>query len=158
MISFKLIEGKDGRDVHIENPYNGFERIVDDKHILSTTDPYRSHGVFQTASITGAGTQTILAPEGDGSVIITDMVIAAKKKAASSLTIQFNDGSSSAVLISPDTIESAVNFSWSPQGRIQGWRAAYLEVITTGAADVTITIGYIKVESSLLFAEWDAIR
>ena len=158
MILVKLIEGESGHDVHVDNPYNGFERIVDDKFILSTTDPYRSHGVFQTATLTGAATQTIIMPEGTGSVIITDLVIAAKKKAASSLTIQFNDGANTAVLVAPDTIESAVNFSWAPQGRIQGWRAAYLEAITTGAADVTITIGYIRVESSLIFAEWDAIR
>lgn len=158
MIRVKLVEGEFGSDVHIEKPYDGFERIVDDTYLLSTTDPYRSHGVFQTAALTGATTTTIIEAEEAGSIVLTDLVVSAKKKAASTLTIQFNDGTNQAVLVAPDTVESAVNLSWSPQGRIQGWRDAYIEAITTGAADVTITAGYVRVAVGLPFGEWDAHR
>ena len=158
MIKVHLVRSANGAELHSDDPYNGFERLVDDTNILSTTNAYRAHGVFQTAALIGATTTTIISAEDAGSIILTDLVVSAKKKAGSTLTIQFNDGTNTAILVVPDTAESAVNLSWSPQGRIQGWRDAYLEAITTGAADVTITAGYVRLRNGLPFGEWNAIR
>lgn len=159
MIPTKLVSAKSGVALHTERPYNSFERVETDAVFLVTTDPYRTHGTFQTATLSSATTTTITSPEGNGSIIITDVVIGAKKVSSTTLILQFNDGANQAVIISPDTINQSVNLAWSPQGRIQGWRNAAVEVVTTGAnTDATVTVGYMKIESGLLFAEWDAIR
>lgn len=160
MISVRLVDSKTGLSLHTEKPYNGFERIVDDKLMLSFTDPYRSHGTFKTEQIITPTTTTIVSPEGNGSIIITDIVVSAKKVNNTTLTLEFNDGANSAVILSPDTINEPVSFSWAPQGRIQGWQGADIQVVTGGAGTpaATVMVGYIKVRTGLLFAEWDAFR
>ena len=159
MLQVVLIDPKTKKTLHSESPYNGYRRIENETTTLVVSDAYRIHGTFQTATIAGAATTTLTSPEGNGSLIITDVVIGSKKVAGSTLTLQFNDQSNQAVIISPDTVNQPVNFSWAPQGRIQGWRGADVEVVTTGAnTDATVTIGYMKVESGLPFKEWDSYR
>lgn len=160
MLLVKLISGEDGADLHVEQPYDGFHRITNDTNLLVVTDPYRTHGAFQTAQIITPTTTTVVAPEGDGSLVITDIVVSAKKVNNTSLTLQFSDGVNTAVILAPDTINEPVSFSWAPQGRIQGWRNAAIQVITglAGTPAVTVTVGYMRAPTGLLFAEWDAHR
>ncbi len=159
MIEVALIFGQDGGKLDVAQPYKSFERLPADERMLVTSDPYRVHGQFQTATVTTQTTTTLITPEGNGSILITDIVIGSKKAANSVLILQFDDGTNQAVLISPDTINQPVNFSWSPAGRIQGWRSARLDIVTSGGnPDATITVGYVKLTEGLIFAEWDALR
>ena len=43
-------------------------------------------------------------------------------------------------------------------GLWRGWKDARLEMVTTGTFASTVSLGYIKVATSLPFAEWDALR
>lgn len=160
MIKVKLVHGADLEDLQVANPYNGFERAADDQNVLVLTNAYRTHGTFQTAQIVAPTTTTLVSPEGDGAIIITDIVVSAKKVNNTTLTLQFSDGVNTAVILAPDTINEPVSFSWSPQGRIQGWRGAEIQVVTGGAGlpSAAVTIGYMKTKTSLQFGEWDAFR
>ena len=136
------------------------QKVTGAKIAPVTTDIPFAFGTFKSANITTGTTTEITAPDTGGSIIITDIVIAADKVNNTTLVIQFSDGTDTALIIGPDTVNEAVNFSWSPKGRIQGWKDARIDVITGGAGTpaVTVTVGYIKVPVGISFAEWDALR
>ena len=127
-------------------------------HILVVETAARAHAVWNSVSVTAASTTIITQPISGGSIIITDIVLSAKKKAASTVLVQFTDGSNTEVLIAPDIINAPVNLSWSPQGLIQGWLDARLELVTDATFDATLTVGYIRVLKSDTFAVWDGNR
>jgi hypothetical protein len=148
----------DGQGLHFEaiEEYHDFHGT---KKVLITTTPLFAHGVFNAVVLDGAATTTVAVCPSGGSLLITDLVISAKKVANTTLTVRFNDGANTEIIIAPDTIEQSTNFSWSPAGRIHGWRDADLQVVTTGDnTDATVTAGYIKFPTGLVFTEWDNVR
>lgn len=160
MLKFILTDPKNGEALHAHDPYSEFGRTEKGVRLLVTINPYQSHGTFKSANITTATTTIITTPTSAGSIILTDLVVSADKVNSTTLAIQFNDGSNTALIASPDTTNDAVNFSWSPSGRIQGWKDARIEAITGGGGtpDVTVTCGYMQIAEGLDFAEWDDLR
>lgn len=126
--------------------------------ILITETQAGSHGVWQSVSVTGASTTIIAQPIPGGAIVITDIVVSSKKKAASTILIQFTDGSNTEVLMAPDIISDTANIVWSPKGLILGWKNARIEVVTDATFDATVTVGYVKLINSLTFSAWDGLR
>lgn len=155
-----LIDLKDGEALHVHEPYTAFTRTERGAKFLVTIDPYKSHGTFKSVNITTATTTVVTTPTSSGSLVLTDLVVSADKVNNTTLAIQFNDGSQTALIARPDTINDAVNFSWSPAGRIQGWKDAWIEAVTGGAGtpQATVTCGYMQVAEGLDYAEWDDLR
>lgn len=116
------------------------------------------HGTFKSVTRTGAGTTTITTPDADGSLIITDLLISGEKQVSSTVEVRFTDGSQSVTLflMGQAVVPAAIAHSFT--GRFQGWRDARIDVITAGTADATVTLGYTKVPTGLVFAEWDELR
>lgn len=140
-------------------PYKEYKRPSGQEELLVTAEFSRSFGLFQTVTLTGAATTTIVAPKPGGSILVTDIVVSAKKVASTTLIIEFDDGTNTEVIFAPDTVQQSTNFAWSLAGRLQGWRDAALKVVTTGAnTDARVTAVYVPLGNSLVFADWDALR
>ncbi len=122
-----------------------------------TSGPQR-HGVFKAVNRTSAGTTTITTPDDQGAIVVTDIIISAKKAATSDVKIQFDDGSNTVIIFLADSINSDFNLTIPLVGLFRGWQDADLELVTTGNVVATVTCGYMKVPDGLLFAEWDALR
>ena len=148
----------DGNLLHTEGLELPNEFTGDGTHLIVGT-PFLAHGVFNSEVLAGAGTTVVAIPPAGGSLIITDVVISAKKVVGTSIDLRFSDGVTTEVLISPDTVNQSTNFSWVPVGRIQGWRDACVDVVTVGASfEGTVTVGYVKVRKSLDYIDWDGLR
>ena len=161
MLRTKLISGEDESDLRSARFYaNPSLAPSPDWPMLCVVQAGQLQGVFRTSSITTPTTTTVVSAPALGSLLLTDVVISADKVNNTTLTVQFTDGVDTAIIIAPDTINEAVNLSWSPAGRIQGWQDARIDVVTGGAGTpaVTILLGYIKMPIGVPFAEWDALR
>jgi len=122
-----------------------------------TTGPQR-HGVFKAVTSTTQTTTEITAPDKQGAIIVTDLLITTNKAANGILTIRFSDGVQD-INISVFPVDIAVNQSISFVGLIRSWEDAALQMVTSGANfDATVTAGYMKVPDGLSFSEWDALR
>lgn len=113
---------------------------------------------FQSVSRTTAGTTTIVTPDGGGSVAITDLLISATKVNASTVEIRFTDGSDTETLFLGDVTNGEMFFSHAFSGRVQGWRDARVDLVTVNGTDCYVTLGYVKLPTSLIFSEWDNLR
>lgn len=155
-----LVDNKTGQHLKSAQVWLVEEALDAAADVLITESTFREHGAWKAAQIVTATTTTITAPAASGSLVVTDIVVSAKKVNNTTLDIEFDDGANTEIIISPDTINNPVNFSWSPGGRIQGWKDAALKVVTGGAGtpSVSITVGYLKVPTGLPFTEWDALR
>lgn len=116
------------------------------------------HGTFKSVSRTGAGTSTITSPDADGSLLITDLLISGEKQVSSTVEVRFTDGSQSVTLFLMGQAVVPATVAHSFTGRFQGWKNARIEMITVGTADATVTLGYTKIPTGLVFAEWDTLR
>lgn len=153
---FWPIGGPRGEVLHSESidkwrPYDGERTFV-------TSSAFLAHGLFKATTLSGAGTTTLASAPPGGSLIITDLVVSAKRANNSTLTVRFSDGTNTETLISPDTVNQSTNFSWVPVGRLHGWLDADLEVVITGSLDATVTAGYVKISDALVYSEWDGLR
>lgn len=158
-VNVNWVERPSGIDIHTGRPFMGFFNADGEDTLLIQTNYFQAHGVFRTSDITTQATTVVVTPDVDGSVIVTDMVIGAKKVTNSTLDIQFSDGVDTVQIFSPDTNSQPANLAWSFGGRVQGWRDARVEVVTAGAnPDASVMVGYVKIPNGLLFAEWDALR
>jgi len=132
--------------------------------ILTTVDPLRILSVFKTTKIAsgdGTGSTTVATPRGDGSIVVTDLIVSFEKKTSAEVLLQFNDGTNDELVWFGDMQDAPISFGVAFAGRWQGWQNAYLEIVVAGAGlDGSIGVGYAKVskENSLMYAEWDARR
>jgi hypothetical protein len=126
--------------------------------ILVTSNPNQTYSTFTSATRTTAGTTTLVSPNDNGSLIIHDLVISGERQATSTVEVRFTDGSNNQSLFLASQVDSPPNVGISFGGRIQGWRDARLDMITSGAADATVMVSYTKVPEGLPYAEWDAQR
>ncbi len=129
------------------------------QHIVPvfTTGPGR-HGVFKAVNRTSAGTTVITTPDKGGAIVVTDILISAKKASGSDVTLQFNGGGNSVIIFLADSINNDFNIAIPLVGLFRGWKNAALELVTTGNVVATATAGYMKVPDGLEFSEWDALR
>ena len=152
-IRAKLLASGSNKELHsVPSQFLPAERVL-----VTTTGPQR-HGVFKAVNRTSAGTTTITSPDSSGAIILTDLIISAKKAANSDVLIQFDDGSNNVIIFLADSINSDFNIAIPFVGLFRGWQDADLELVTTGNVVVTVTAGYMKVPEGLAFAEWDALR
>ena len=124
---------------------------------VNTSGPQR-HGVFKAVNRTSAGTTIITSPDGLGAIVVTDLLISAKKAATSDVAVQFNGGGNTVIIFLADSINSDFNLAIPFVGLFRGWQDADLELVTTGNVVATVTAGYMKVPDGLPFSEWDALR
>ena len=130
--------------------------------VLAVTNNQKQNGVFkaQKFSATTTGT-TIASPDGDGSIELTDLIISFEKKNTAEITIRYNDGTNTEIIWFGDATDGLINVAISFQGKWQGWKGAYVEVVIANAAlDGSIGIGFIKHSEaeSLSYYKWNARR
>ncbi len=114
--------------------------------------------MFKAVNRTSAGTTIIATPNDKGAIVVTDIIISAKKAATSDVLIEFDDGVDTVILFLADSINSDFNIAIPFVGLFRGWQNADLKLVTTGNVVATVTAGYMKVPDGLPFAEWDALR
>ena len=120
--------------------------------------PGQAHGHFKSATLTSADTAIVVQPRSGLSIVVTDIIVSGEKQAASDITVQFNDGTDAEVMVIIDQVDSSPNLSMNLSSYFYGWKDARVEMITSGAGDATVTIGYIHSTVSPSFSEWNAER
>lgn len=129
--------------------------------VLCVQSPGKEFGVFKSTALGAVATTKIAEPDGDGSVELTDLILTTEKKAAAIITIQYNDGTNTATVLTAYVADAPVNIGMNFAGNWQGWQGAWVEVDVAGAAALgSIALGYIKrlKADSLVYAEWNARR
>lgn len=121
--------------------------------------PYEgAFGTFRTATRSSAGTTTVVDVNSDQNVKITDIMLSATKVNGATVSIQFSDGTNTEILFTIALTNQPVTFPWPVKGRVQGWAGSDVELVTVNATVAFVTVSYLKLPSSLTFAEWDALR
>ena len=116
------------------------------------------HSTFQSHTGTTASTTTLIAVSGQESIVVTDILVSAERKAASMFTLQFTDGAETEILFKPDNVNENVNLGLALAGGWQAWKGADFQIVTTGAFNFTVTIGFYKVIGGDDFSTWDMKR
>lgn len=129
-----------------------------DEPILVNSTLARAHGVFASATRGSAGTTVIVQPSLNQEIVMTDLMLSAEKQAGSTVTIQWTDGANTVVIFIADTVDAPVTLAIPFAGRWQGWKDARLELVTDTNGNVTVAVGYYKVETGITFAEWNGRR
>ncbi len=129
-----------------------------DEPVLVLMTPAQAHGLFKAATLTSANTSIIVQPRPGLSVIVTDIIVSGEKQAASDITVQFTDGSDTEIMVVIDQVDSSPNMPINLNSYFHGWKDARVEMITSGAGDATVTIGYIHSKSEKTYSEWNAER
>ena len=148
--------GIDSKPLHTEEyPLYGNDRV------LCVTSPEKEHSVWNNIALTTNGTYVLIAtPIGDGSLEVLDLAISGDEKAGGSVVVRFNDGTEQEIIQTVYVASRAVAASISFQGKVQGWRAAYIEAAVVGdnfAASVTAV--YVKRRKiGKAYATWGAER
>lgn len=129
-----------------------------DAHALVTIPIASVYGTFKSVTRIAAGTTTITTPDANGSLLITDILISGEKQQNSTVEVRFTDDVQNVTLFLASQVDAPAQIAHGFIGRFQGWRGARIDMITAGAADATVTLGYTKIPTGLAFAEWDALR
>ena len=154
MLKVQLVDSATGKELHSHEGWEG-------EPLFTVTTHGAREGHFQSATVNGAATTTIVEAKGDGAVVLTDLIVSTDKTAGSSTTLQFSDGVDTVVLAVFDSANAPVTLAIAFAGHWQGWAGANLQMITdTANQDVTVSAGYFHVseDAALLYGEWDAIR
>jgi len=146
------------RELHTEDYWSLRHANLGDQVVLVSATPPAVHGTFKSATRASAGTTTITSPTANGSLLITDILISGEKANSATTEVRFTDGSNNVTLFLTQQVDFAANLGVGFQGRVQGWKDARIDMITTGTQDVTVLVCYTKVPEGLPFAEWDALR
>jgi len=155
MIKAQLIRSKDKKEYHT---YDGYD---EKEPVLVTTTHASRKGVFKAATNTNDETVIIATPSGNDAIVLTDLIVSAKKVQSSTVTLQFTDGVNTEVLAVFDSGNNSVNLAISFQGHWEGWQAARLEVVTdTNLQVATTAVGYFYIteDSAQTYSVWDANR
>ncbi len=126
--------------------------------VLIFMSPAQAHGHFKTATLTTANTVIVVQPKPGKSIWITDILVSGEKQAGSDATIQFTDGVNTEVIFISNQVDVPPAVSVGLQSYLKGWKDARVELVTSGAGDATVTIGYLHSAENLSFAQWDAER
>jgi len=121
----------------------------------------RSYGHFKSVTHTTNETKTLTTPIGNGSLRLSDLIISGEKITGGIITVRFYDGTNAVNIVAADCNDAPCNMAISFNGRWQGWKAAYIQTITSvNNQDANISLGYMLVpeEWSLDYDAWDAER
>ena len=147
-----------GANLHVEDYWSLRPANLGDQHVLVSCTPPSIHGTFKSATRASAGTTSITTPTAGGSLLITDILISGEKAASATTEVRFTDDTNNVTIFLTQQVDFAANLGVGFQGRVQGWKDARIDMITTGTQDVTVLVCYTKVPEGLPFAEWDALR
>lgn len=113
--------------------------------ILAVISPQKALGRWQSVSWAAAVAETVLVtPDGDGSIEINDILIAAEKKAGGSIVIHFDDGTNEKDVVNTTVADGVVNVASNFSGLVQGWRGAILYYTIVGTYKGSILITFSK--------------
>jgi hypothetical protein len=131
----------------------------EDYPVLVVTSYQNMKGVFKSVSRTMAGTSILTKPVGDGSIVLTDLIITTDN-IPGSVVIQFTDGTHTEIITSVYVTSASCNIATTFTGNWQGWEGARIEVVTDSLVKTTVSCGYFKLPNSkaLGFDEWNHIR
>lgn len=153
-LGVRLLASGGKQELHYEeNPF-----VVEDGPILMVMNPAHYHGHFKTATRTTTGTTIIVTPKPGISIVVTDILISGEKQAGSNVTLQFTDGVNTEVIVIADQVDATPTLAAGLNAYFHGWKDARVEVVTGGAGDATVTIGYMHSHRGLTYSEWDAER
>lgn len=120
--------------------------------------PAQAHGHFKTTTLTSANTAIIASPKPGLALWITDLLVTGESQAGSTATIQFTDGTATEIVVVAFQVKTPPQVAFNSQTYFRGWKDARIELVTSGAADATATVGYIHSTQAPSYAEWDAAR
>lgn len=122
----------------------------------------RLNAKWQSGINNAAETIDIVTPKVNGSIFITDLLVTSSKKvAASTIILQFYDGTNTEKIMEIEGATAPVEFSHAFAGGLLGWRDAILQVVTDQAAMYVVTlVGYLRVSQDLTksYSEWETDR
>ena len=152
-----ILAGPDNKPLHTEEvaTHGRVERI------LGVTTLGKAHSVFNNVALTTNGTYVKLAtPFGDSTLEITDLIISGDEKAGGSVVVRWNDGTNTAIVHTIYVASRAATITMHFIGRVEGWKAAYLETAVLGDSfDANVTAIYIKhMKTGKTYAKWNSER
>ncbi|KKL10445.1 hypothetical protein LCGC14_2555740 [marine sediment metagenome] len=151
-INARLIAPGSNKELHYhENPVSGEPTLV----IMTLS---QAHGQFKSATLTSADTSIIVQPRPGLSIAVTDILVSGEKQATSDVTVQLTDGADTVIMFIANQSDIPPTVNVNLTSYFYGWKDARVEMITSGIADATVTIGYFHSSRSLTFAEWDGLR
>jgi len=153
MLKSSLVSQTDGKELCTHEGYK-------DRRFLIAQSYASVNGSFKSASRSVAGTTTITAPDLNGSIVLTDLIVTSDRVNAATITLRFTDGANIVNIFVADVTDAPCNVATSLVGQWKGWKDARLEVVTVAAVTTTVAVGYFKLpeEISLDYSEWDAAR
>lgn len=153
-----LIDSDDGTAIEVGKSFDISHRTQENERALMTTDPVWRHSTFKSIEFAGPLIATLVLPNDDGSLILSDLVVTGDKVNNGSIEVQFTDGVDEAIIIKPVTTDAPVVVSINFNGQVRGWKDARIDVIVTGVVIGSVLATYVKVPGGLPFAEWDELR
>ena len=133
-----------------------------DDGTLAITTEQKVHSNFVSIPLAtvAASPYRLVTPIGGGTIEITDMLVTAEEKATGSIIVQFSDGTNTAILLTGYVATRTLNLFLPFVGKVQGWKAAYLEASLAGDNyAATVTVVYIKhIKKGPTYAKWNSMR
>lgn len=125
------------------------------------TESYRTlMAQWATVNNGGAETETLIDCNDDEAIMILDMIVSSKTKAAgSSIVFRFTDGTDTYDLPAFESVEKTFEFQHAFAGGLKGWKAADFTVITdTAGQDVDTMVTYVRLKGNFVksYNEWIA--
>jgi len=153
MLKAELASSKNKKSLHTHMGY-------DDEPVLVTTTHADYAGTFKSVAHTVAATSTIVSVNGLDAIVLTDLIVCSEKQAGGTVTVQFTDGVNTVIILTANVVDAPCNLAIPFMGNWCGWQGAYLELITVGNGDATVSVGYFKVraDKALPYDAWNAKR
>jgi len=153
MLKAVLTDLEDGQAMFSEEASNGQRVLV--------VEPYqRVYNAFYSVTRTTTGVTTIVTPKLGAGIILTDLMISYEKVASGVLTVRFNDGTTTADLMSVTTTDAPANIAIPFAGKIKGWKDARVDMETTKNGSAFVMIGFYRSDPghTMSYTEWLAER
>ena len=153
MLKTRLICGRTGGELHSYGGYDG-------DPVLGVTTHEKKNGHFAAATRSAAGTTTIIAARSNDGIVLTDLMLTTDKVNGATAIVSITDGSNTVNLIAADLTDAPCNIAIPFVGRWETWRAARVDLITTGVVVATLSLGYFRIpwNTARSYSVWDAER
>lgn len=117
-------------------------------------------GNFKSTILAAADTYELVDISGDDAIVLTDLIVSAEKKQAGTINVQFNDGSNTEGIVLATVTDAPFNIAIPFVGHWQGWKSAYLEVITSHDIAGCVAVGYFRLpeDKALSYSAWNSQR
>lgn len=152
MLKVAIGDFVDGDGLYTNSPYNG-------ERILATSSYHETNGVFKAVTRTTQGTTIITEPVLGAAVVITGILVTARKSNLAVITMQLTDDVQTETLFSAELANEAFNVPITIPYGWRGWVNARLELVLSVAdATVNVTTTYTKIPTGEDYTTWDAKR